>query len=34
MLSLSTCAKAALNSQGKWAEAGKELDEIQGLVQK
>jgi uncharacterized membrane protein (UPF0182 family) len=23
-----------LSSQGKWAEAGKELDEIQGLVQK
>jgi hypothetical protein len=23
-----------LNSQGKWAEAGKELEEIQKLVQK
>jgi hypothetical protein len=23
-----------LSSQGKWAEAGKELDEIQRLVQK
>jgi hypothetical protein len=23
-----------LSAQGKWAEAGKELDAIQGLVQK